>query len=544
MEKTIDGLVVRKTKKRRKIGFEEPIKRAPLEDFSDGVPEKNEGLNTDNGAKGIEKSATEEFLSPVESFDFKFDSKEIKKAAKKAKKEQKKARGLEKKQSKKRRVVKIVLLFLLLIILSGATWLMLWGNDIIRKITGENSDIWSAIGSVVSETYEPLKEDENGRTNILVIGTSGFDMGGSGHSGAQLTDSIMLISLDQKTGDTVMINIPRDLKIGRTCTATGKINEVYWCNNQSGENEEAGAQAILRVVEEILDVNIQYYAHLNWGALITIVDALGGITVVFDEDIFAACNDMGVYADIEKNTQVALDGKPALCVARTRYGTPRGDFSRGASQQKILIALKDKLLEKQLGLTEALGLVGTLGDNLRTNFSTEEIKTGLHIAKEFDMGTARQLTLSDRSKKISYVKTANINGISYVVPSAGVGNYSEIQKYLAHEMISDPVVREEAKILLLNGSDQTGVATQAGQELEKESFIISYISDAPEKLEKKGYHVYLINEEKRLSFEALKKHHEEGDKKVYEHAKEDLQKGVDTKNYDIVIIIGGITKTD
>lgn len=541
MEKTIDGLVVRKTKKRRKIGFEEPIKRAPLEDFSDGVPEKNEGLDTDNGVKGIEKSATEEFLSPVESFDFKFDSKEIKKAAKRAKKEQKKARRLEKKQSKKRRVVKIVLLFLLLIILSGTTWLMLWGNDIIRKITGENSDIWSAIGAVVSETYEPLKEDENGRTNILAFGTSGYDMGGSGHSGAQLTDSIMLVSLDQKTGDTVMVSLPRDLKIWKTCTATGKINEVYWCNNQSGKNEEAGAQAIMRVVEDVLGVDIQYYAHINWGALVSIVDMVGGITVTLDENIkdynYTKCV-------IKAGVPTTLNGEQALGLARARHGVSGGDFSRGASQQKILIALKDKLLEKQLGLTEALGLVGTLGDNLRTNFSTEEIKTGLHIAKEFDMGTARQLTLSDWSKKISYVKTANINGISYVVPSAGIDNYSEIQKYLAHEMISDPVVREEAKILLLNGSDQTGVATQAGQELEKESFIISYISDAPEKLEKKGYHVYLINEEKKLSFEALKKHYEEGGKKVYEHAKEDLQKGVDTKNYDIVIVVGGITKTD
>ena len=46
------------------------------------------------------------------------------------------------------------------------------------------------------------------------------------HDGAQLTDSIMAISLDQNTGDIAMLSLPRDLKASPTCTASGKFTEV------------------------------------------------------------------------------------------------------------------------------------------------------------------------------------------------------------------------------------------------------------------------------------------------------------------------------
>ncbi|RKH89146.1 hypothetical protein D7Y04_43535, partial [Corallococcus sp. AB038B] len=100
-----------------------------------------------------------------------------------------------------------------------------------------------------------------------------------------MTDSIMMISLNQNTGDIVMLSLPRDLKASPTCTATGKINEVYWCNNMYGGNEAAGAQALMNEVGSILGVDFQYYAHLNWGSLVQIVNTLGGITVTLDEDI-------------------------------------------------------------------------------------------------------------------------------------------------------------------------------------------------------------------------------------------------------------------
>lgn len=81
-------------------------------------------------------------------------------------------------------------------------------------------------------TYKPLKTDTNGRTNLLVFGTAEDDEGGK-HGGANLTDSIMVISFSKDDNDMAMLNLPRDLwvKHEKICTVgyQEKINTVYFC---------------------------------------------------------------------------------------------------------------------------------------------------------------------------------------------------------------------------------------------------------------------------------------------------------------------------
>ena len=241
----------------------------------------------------------------------------------------------KKPMSKKRKVILSVIITLILLIGGGVTWLVLWGNDIIARITGGQGNVLDLI-TFMEPTYERLKTGENGRTNILAFGTSGYNMDGDEgdgtHDGAQLTDSIMVISLDQDSGDIVMTSLPRDLKANPTCTATGKINEVYWCNGGGGdattETEAAAAQALMAEVGEILGLDFQYYAHLNWGSLIQIVDILGGIEVTLDEDIYDYYWTGAVF---EAGVPYTIDGEQALGLARARHGTASGDFTRGAS---------------------------------------------------------------------------------------------------------------------------------------------------------------------------------------------------------------------
>ncbi len=541
MDKSIDGLVIRRSGNgNRKIGFDDakkksmkkPIKRPATATVKQGGSQKK--IHVISGAAStkseLKQRAREGFLEPVESFDFDITSEEIKKESKKQKKEKKE----KKKHSKKRKIIVIIILTILFILLGGVVWLMIWGNDILSRITGGGSNIWDALGSFMSEKYEPLKTDGNGRTNILALGTSGYNMGGSGHDGAQLTDSIMVISLDQETGDVAMTSLPRDLKVDSTCTATGKVNEVYWCNNQSGDDEEAGATAAMEKVGKILGLDFQYYAHLNWSALISVVNAVGGITVTLDEDIY---DYNYTKTAIPAGVPTELDGAAAMGLARARHGTAGGDFSRGASQQKILMAIKDKVKENGLGFAEAIEIMNSLGDNLRTNLTVEEMKTGLHLLDEFDFDNMRQVPLSDWSKGITYMTTANINGISYVVPSAGIGNYKQIQEYIAKQFVSDPVVREGAEILVLNGTDGSGVAAECKEDLEEANFTVGGTDDAPDFVEQKGYHLYLLNDDVSASFKALEKHLSASD--VYTYDADELPSGINTYGYDIVVIIGG-----
>ncbi len=435
--------------------------------------------------------------------------------------------------SKKRKIIKRIIIGILSLLLILGIIFVIWGNDIIAKITGGQGNVMDLL---FIDNYEPLKTDENGRTNILAIGTSGYNMAGDEgdgtHDGAQLTDSIMVISLNQDTGDIAMLSLPRDLKASPTCTATGKINEVYWCNNTNGDDEAAGAEALMKEVGNILGIDFQYYAHLNWGSLVSIVDTLGGINVTLDEDIDDYYYTKAVF---QAGVEYTINGEQALGLARARHGTTSGDFSRGASQQKILIGIKDKVFEKDLSITDMLSLASTLGDNLRTNFSIDEMKTLAHLTSEFDFNSMRQISLLEPEQLMT---TGTINGISYVLPSSGVGNYTAIQKYIDKMLSNDPRVYEDASILVLNGTDEAGLASTEQTTLEKDGYPNIYVNDAPAGTYNEEYTLYMLNDKKSGTKKALEeKYH------LTAKSAEELPAGVST-DYDFVLILGNRSSTN
>lgn len=437
----------------------------------------------------MQASAVEDFLKPVQAFNFDEQSGKLEATEPKAMEEiDKKPKKTKKPVSKKRKIITGIILFIVLLLIGGVIWFILWGNDILAKITGGQGNLFD----LFSEHYEPLKTDANGRTNILAFGTSGYNMEGDEgegvHDGAQLTDSIMAISLDQETGDLAMLSLPRDLKVSSTCTGTGKVNEIYWCNNMEGDNEQAGAEALMEEVGDILGLDFQYYAHINWGSLVQIVDTLGGIKVTLDEDISDYYFTGAVY---EAGVEYEINGIQAVALSRARHGTEKGDFSRGASQQKIIIGIKSKVLEKQLSLTDLLSLAGTLGDNLRTNFSVDELKTLAHLGVDLDFDTMRQVSLIEPEQLLT---TGNINGISYVLPVGGAGNYSKIRSHVAKMFSSDPRSYENASILVLNGTETPGLASTEQASLEEDGYHNINIDDTPATGSSDKYTLYSITD--------------------------------------------------
>lgn len=504
-----------------------PVKKSTTKAKSTTPKKTKTPIATPAPEKPTKTDITEDFLKPVQAFDFDEQTGELK-ASKQPinnkKKMKKDKKPLTKKQKILRRVVIPILSLLILLLII----FIIWGNDIIAKITGGQGNVFDLL--FADETYEPLKTDENGRTNILAFGTSGYDMegteGNGTHDGAQLTDSIMVISLNQDTGDLAMLSLPRDLKASPTCTATGKINEVYWCNNMDGTNEQAGAEALTNEVSEILDVDFQYYAHLNWGSLVSIVDTLGGINVTLDEDIEDYAYTKAVY---QAGVEYTLDGGQALGLARARHGTTSGDFSRGASQQKILIAIKNKVSEKDLSVPDMINLANTLGDNLRTNFSINELKTLAHLSSTYDFDNIRQVSLIEPEKLVT---SANIGGISYIVPTAGAGNYSKIQAYVAKMFSNDPRQYEDSSILVLNGTDTPGLASTEQASLEEDNYQNVAVGDAPAGNYEGEYTIYYLTDSAPGTKKLLEEKYNTSAKSA-----DELPAGIPT-NYDFVIILG------
>jgi LCP family protein required for cell wall assembly len=336
-----------------------------------------------------------------------------------------------------------------------------------------------------------LKKDQYGRTNILLFGTSEDD---AEHEGADLTDSIMIASLDQEKKNAFMVSVPRDLwvKYGQACNSgyEGKINEVYMCN--ADESEEAGQAALRTKVGEVFGLDLQYSVHVNYTVLKEAVDAVGGITVkidspdprgILDRNFDWKCGYKCYYVK-HKNGPAALDGEHALALARARnaaggYGLTEGNFDREKYQQRILVALKEKATSAGTlaNPVSVSNLLDSLGNNVRTNIAADEVNSLVVVAREVDASTITQLSLNDEEEPL--VTTGNVSGASVVRPVAGLYNYSELQQYIRAHVSGDKAALEGATITVLNGSGVPGAAQKKADELMAQGLAVDETSNAP-----------------------------------------------------------------
>ena len=344
----------------------------------------------------------------------------------------------------------------------------------------------------------PLKEDDNGRSNILILGTSEDD---PGHGGAYLTDSMMIVSVDQKNKTASMFSVPRDLYVeyGMACNSgyQGKINEYFNCVNDDYSTDEAEQQRITQTREFIGDIfgmDIQYGVHVNNTVIKDAVNAVGGIDVdiqgsngdpgILDRNFDWRCNYECFLVKYDNGVH-HLDGERALFLATARgntaptYGLGNSNFDREKNQQKIIVALKDKAVSTGTltDLSKVTGLIDSLGNNLRTTFDTSEIRTLMQLGTEIKTDSIVSLSLFEDESAV--LTSGNYNGASVVMPTAGIFEYSDIRTYLRQKLSTDPVTREAAGVVVLNGSGIGGVALREANSLEELGFIVADVNNAP-----------------------------------------------------------------
>ncbi len=426
---------------------------------------------------------------------------------KKSRREKRKDRRGRKPKSKVKRIIFWVSVTLIALIIG------IGGYLVYKVITAGSNVLQGNILDLVQN--QPLKEDENGRSNFLVFGTAEDDEGGM-HGGANLTDSIMVISVDQDKKDAYMISLPRDLWVQyeEACTVgyQGKINAAYFCASNDGQDEAAGAAALQRKVGEILGLDVQYFIHMNFTAVVEAVDAVGGVDVtiesddprgILDRNFDWKCNYTCYYVNYENGEKVHLDGEHALALARARnaaggYGLPGGNFDREKNQQKIIKALREKAVSAGTltNLGAVTGLIDALGNNLRTNIHAKEIQTIMALAREIQTDDIVQLSLVEEGNML--VTTDNVSGQSIVRPVAGLMIYTDIQTYVFKNLTSSPVVREDPYITVLNGGRASGTAQTEADKLTDLGFNIDIIDNAPDGSYAQ-VEIYQLNAEKTAS---------------------------------------------
>jgi len=451
----------------------------------------------------------------------------------------KKRRKQKPPQSKGSAKRKWIILVIVLILLAGLGY----GGYIAYKAINASTHVFQ--GSILDVfKNEPLKQDENGRSNILILGTSEDD---PGHQGGNLTDSMMIMSIDQSKKNAYMISIPRDLyvKYGQACDSgyQGKINVYYSCVGGDGTsvaNDRAALTKTASFVGKIFGLDIQYGVNLNYTVMRQLVKAVGGsITVDIEGDgptpagvpagsimdsnfdwkcgaTYAArlkkCPTRGHFIDYGPGPQV-LDAEHALYLAQARgdsaptWGLAQSNFDREKNQQKIIKALREKAMSTGIlaNFGQVTGILDALGDNLRTTFETKEVRTLVSLAHDIDSNDINSISLIDGDNAV--MSTGDVDGQSVVEPAAGTYDYSQLQSLIQKKLSSNPVAAEAAPIAVFNGSGVAGVAQTEADKLTAAHYIVGAVDNAPDGTYPK-YTLYQIGTGNEATAAALKKRYD------------------------------------
>lgn len=362
----------------------------------------------------------------------------------------------------------VIVLVLGLVIGSRIAW---FAGSVSSADNTSPQAIGNAVGSALGSSIPGLQGlDQSGvatairgnrRINILLLG-----YGGDGHSGAYLTDSMIVLSLDFATNKVTLISVPRDLWVEIPTNGTEgshwKINAAYELGLDqktypdklpqfTGPN--GGGNEAEYVVSEVIGQPIDYYAAMDFDAFRQVVDAVGGVTIdvpdTFTDYSYpngdqntdsdncdatvpspadqAGCRYLTVHFD--KGPQ-QMDGETALEYARSRHAAgPEGsDFARSRRQQQIIAAVEQKALQLNM-LPQLFGVMNALQGHIQTDMSLADLNDFANYMSKVDIADATTGQLTDAGNTL-LTSGYSSDGQWILTPTAGQDDYDQIHTYV------------------------------------------------------------------------------------------------------------------
>ena len=214
---------------------------------------------------------------------------------------------------------------------------------------------------------------------VLLMGVDS-ELNGLNANQAFNGDTLMLITFNPKTLTASMFSIPRDLYVPIACN-NDKLSKI-------NSSAAYGTKCVIDTITNLTDINIDYYVKINFKGVVSLVDALGGITVDVPID-FCEQNSNREFGDaticLKKGVQT-LNGEEALALARHRKTLPRGDIDRIANQQKIIEALINKVKNIR-SFQEFENILNSVSNNTATNMTTNQILSFYNVGKDILINT-------------------------------------------------------------------------------------------------------------------------------------------------------------
>lgn len=327
---------------------------------------------------------------------------------------------------------------------------------------------------IYEETEEDIKDQSSSFTKPFSVLIIGVDSSKDGVTAGYNADVLLLITFNPNTLNATVTSVPRDMYLQTACSG-GKyrrINTTTWGSS---------ASCAVNTIEDLFDVDIDYYAKINFKGVVELVDAIGGITV----DVPYSFCEQNSSRSWGKNTVFVeagiqtLNGEQALALARNRHkpndgsaagkqmakycptynSGSRSDYTRGKNQIKIIQAMLSSATNLK-DPNQAIDILEKVKINFQTNIKTNDILSLYDLAKS--------LVITDNTNLV------NIKRLQLTGKSVWKQVYEESSKsYPAVTMPYEESINAIKKEIKIN----LGEITQ--KEIKKMSFDINNLYESP-----------------------------------------------------------------
>jgi LCP family protein required for cell wall assembly len=332
---------------------------------------------------------------------------------------------------------------------------------------------------------DPKEWDGKSRISILVMGLDYRDWEDGNGNAPSRTDTMILFSIDPATRSAGMLSIPRDLWVNIPGYDSAKINSA----NFIGDAEHVpggGAALAMKTVSEFLGIPVDYYARIDFTAFEKFIDELGGVQVDVPEEIVVDPIGPGNTVTLKPGPQM-LDGATALAYARNRY-TTGNDFDRSQRQQKVIMAVRDRILNLNMLPTliqKSPILYQNLASGVHSNLTLQQVISLAWLAAQIPQESIKrgaigpdqvtegwsydgQQILQPKSDEIRVLRDQVFSPEGPVQPVLPTGDPKELSK------------NESAKVSILNGTTTSGLAARTKEYLVSQGIDVTTTDNAQE----------------------------------------------------------------
>jgi polyisoprenyl-teichoic acid--peptidoglycan teichoic acid transferase len=306
--------------------------------------------------------------------------------------------------------------------------------------------------------------DGASRVTLMVVGLDYGDWSAE-REGPSRSDTMILLTIDPVTKTAGMLSVPRDMWVDIPGFGYSKINNAY-ALGEMYKLPGGGPGLAIKTVENFLGIPIQYYAQVEFSAFARMIDDIGGVCLDVPVTVKVGVMDEDGTTTVEAGHQ-CLSGKVALGYARARdveQGVMGGDVERSQNQQRVIFAIRDKVVSNFPTLISQSGALYTeLSSGVHTNLSLDDILKLAVLAKDIPLDSIKHgvidYTMMEDAKY-------NLNGQTLAVLRPYPDKIRELVDDVFGSGSTSPVAKgdevqlmqqEAARVLVINGSGMDGV---------------------------------------------------------------------------------------